>query len=127
MKPLRIVHMASLARSGETLLLRTLAAHPALQVVHDLHPTNSAEETRLFQLLRVWPQATLPRDAAPQLRPGTEVLLIKQGVFTLRGPFAGFGLLRNPYATFCSLWSYDAKLAGETPGVAGNLLHWQQR
>lgn len=123
---LRVVHMASLARSGETLLLRTLSAHPAIQVVHDLHPGNSADETRLFQLLRVWPRPTLPREAAPSAGPA-EVLLIKQGVFTLRGPFAGFGLLRNPYATFCSLWSYDAKLAGGRPDAASNLRFWQQR
>jgi len=123
---LRVVHMASLARSGETLMLRTLAAHPAVHVVHDLHPTNSDAETKLFQLLRVWPLATLPRWQA-SVAPGVQVLLVKQGVYAMRGPFQGFGLLRNPYAAFSSLWSYDAKLAGETPGAAINLHHWQQR
>jgi len=32
----RIVHIASMARSGETLLLRTLAAHPRIHIVHNL-------------------------------------------------------------------------------------------
>ena len=130
---LRIVHLASLARSGETLMLRTLAAHPALHVVHDLHPTNSEAETRLFQLLRVWPEPVLPRwQIDRHLAPGgvpalASVLLIKQGVFAPRGPFQGVGLLRNPYASFCSLWSYDAKLAGCRPDAAINLQHWHER
>ncbi len=130
---LRIVHMASLARSGETLLLRTLSAHPLVHVVHDLHPANSEAETRLFKLLRVWPAASLPRwqidqHIAPRsVAPGAEVLLIKQGVFAMAGPFSGFGLVRNPYASFCSLWSYDARLAGQVPSDALNRQHWQQR
>ncbi len=118
--------MASLARSGETLMLRTLSAHPAVHVVHDLHPTNTEHEARLFALLRVWPLPTLPR-AAAGVTDSSEVLLVKQGVFSMRGPFMGFGLLRNPYATFASLWSYDARLAGEAPDAATNLRHWRQR
>lgn len=123
---LRVVHMASLARSGETLMLRTLAAHPAVHVVHDLHPTNTKQETRLFALLRVWPLPTLPR-AAADVAARSQVLLVKQGVFAMRGAFTGFGLLRNPYASFASLWSYDARLAGAEPDAATNLRHWRQR
>lgn len=127
---LRIAHMASLARSGETMLLRALAAHPRVHVVHDLRATNSDAETRLYRLLRAWPLATLPRSAIAEAGIGdvpadAELLLLKQGVFTPRWPVAGFGLIRNPYAVFCSLWSYDAKLRGQTPDAATNQAHWQ--
>lgn len=127
---LRIVHLASLARSGETMLLRTLSAHPQVHVVHDLHDHNTELETRLFRLLRVWPGDTLPRwqlDAhlAPRaLAAAKTVLLIKQGVFAPRHRFAGFGLVRNPYAAFCSLWSYDARGAGHEPSTALNERYW---
>lgn len=120
----RIAHMASLARSGETLVLRTLAAHPAVHVVHDLYAGNTPKETRLFQLLRVWPLEELPRAAAEV---SAELLLVKQGVFAHRAPYRGFGLVRNPYAVFCSLWNYDARLAGQRPTPAVNLQHWHER
>lgn len=131
--PLRVVHLGALARSGETLLLRTLAAHPQVHVVHDLHAVNEAPDQALYRLLRVWPAATVPRwqvDAhvAPGRVPAAaQVLLLKQGVFAPRHPVAGFALLRNPYAVFCSLWSYDALLAGETPSTALNAAYWRTR
>lgn len=127
---LRIVHLASLARCGETLVQRALSAHPAVHVVFDLHEPNTAAQMRLFQLLRVWPGDTLPRAQLERLLPGEvapqcEVLLIKQGIFAVRHAAAGFGLLRNPYASFCSLWHYDAKLAGRKADAATNLHHWR--
>lgn len=130
---LRIVHFASLARSGETMLLRALDAHPQVHVVHDLRAINTDDEQRLYRLLRVWPLPTLPRAALDaQIAPGhvaTErrVLLLKQGVFAPRHRAPGFGLIRNPYAVFCSLWSYDARLAGQVPTPALNLHHWLER
>lgn len=130
---LRIAHLASLARSGETMVLRALDAHPAVHVVHDLHAINSEADQALYRLLRVWPAAHLPRwqldrHIAPGLvAPGRSVLLLKQGVFAPRHAVAGFGLVRNPYAVFCSLWHYDARLAGQTPTPALNLHHWRER
>lgn len=127
---LRIAHMASLARSGETMLLRALQAHPQVHVVHDLRATNTDAEHRLYRLLRSWPLATLPRAALAEAGIGdvpadASVLLLKQGVFTPRWPVAGFGLIRNPYAVFCSLWRYDAKLHGQDADAATHLHHWQ--
>lgn len=52
---LQTLQFGSMARSGETLFLRTLAAHPQVHVVHDLGPTNTTAETRLFNLLRLRP------------------------------------------------------------------------
>lgn len=132
-EPLRIVHLGALARSGETLLLRTLAAHPRVHVVHDLHQINEAPDLALYRLLRVWPAATVPRwqveqHVAPgRVSPQARVLLLKQGVFAPRQPAAGFALVRNPHAVFSSLWSYDALLAGQTPTAALNAHHWRTR
>ncbi len=128
---LRIVQMASMARSGETLVLRTFNAHPLVHVVHDLRPGNTSAELRLFNLLRVWPGNSLPRwQLDEHVVPGaidarTRVLLIKQGVFAPRHDFDGFGLVRNPYASFSSLWSYDARQAGRGPDAALNALNWR--
>jgi hypothetical protein len=130
---IRIAHMASMARSGETLMQRAFIGHPAVHVVHDVHPTNDEHETRLFQLLRVWPRPELPRwqleqHLAPgRVAAGTQVLLIKQGVFAMRSPFNGFALVRNPYASFCSLWHYDARLAGVKAEQALNERNWRLR
>lgn len=130
---LRVVTLASLARSGETVLLRALAAHPQVHVVHDLYAANDEIEQRLYGLLRVWPLPTLPRAELDQhLAPGAvspeaRVLLLKQGVFSPRHRAEGFGLIRNPYAVFCSLWSYDAKLEGLPPTPARNLQNWRTR
>jgi Sulfotransferase family len=127
-EPLRVVHLASLARSGETLVQRALAVHPQVQVVFDLLEPNSPQQLKLFELLRVWPGETLPRwQFERQVAPQTTVLLLKQGIFTPRHRAAGFGLLRNPYAAFVSLWHYEARRLGERGADAvRNLLLWRQ-
>lgn len=127
---LQIVHLASLARSGETLMQRTLSAHPRVHVVFDLYEPNTAAQIRLSQLLRVWPETKVPRAQIDRLLPGevapsADVLLVKQGIFATRHPTVGFGLLRNPYASFCSLWHYDARIAGRPADAAANLHHWR--
>jgi hypothetical protein len=126
--PLRIAHLASFARCGETLVQRALSAHPQVQVVFDLHEPNTPAQERLFELLRVWPLDTVPRwQLAEHLRPGTSVLLLKQGIFEPRHRPHGFGLLRNPYAAFVSLWHYEARRLGEAADPARNLQHWRTR
>lgn len=127
---LRIVHLASLARSGETLVLRALAAHPQVHVVHDLRAINTEADQALYRLLRVWPLPAVPRSQVEallgpgRLKPGCDLLVLKQGVFAPRHRPPGFALLRNPYAVFCSLWSYDARRLGETPTAELNRRHW---
>jgi Sulfotransferase family len=126
--PLRIVHLASLARSGETLVQRAFAAHPQVQVVFDLLEPNSPQQMKLFELLRVWPDATLPRwQFDGPIPPRTTVLLLKQGIFMPRHRAPGFGLLRNPYATFVSLWRYESRRLGEHGADASrNLELWRR-
>jgi hypothetical protein len=107
---------------------RALAVHPQVQVVFDLLEPNSPQQLKLFELLRVWPGETLPRwQFERQVAPQTTVLLLKQGIFTPRHRAAGFGLLRNPYAAFVSLWHYEARRLGERGADAvRNLLLWRQ-
>ncbi|MFZ2991215.1 hypothetical protein [Ideonella sp.] len=125
---LRVVQLGSMARSGETLFLRTCAVHPQVQVVHDLHAGNTAAEVALFKLLRVWPANRVPRAEAQRLlgnalKPGATHLLLKQGVFNPRHAWRGVALIRNPYAMFTSLWTYDA---GRQGSDAQHLQNWQQ-
>lgn len=124
----RIVQLASVARSGETLFLRQFSAHPRVHVVHDLLPGNTDAETRLFQLLRVWPARRIPRAAVHALTgplpAGTSHLLLKQGVFTPLHAWRGLVLLRNPYAVFSSLWTYDARMKRLPDDAALHAHHW---
>lgn len=124
--PLRVVHLASYARCGETLVQRALSAHPQVEVVFDLHEPNSPAQQRLFELLRVWPRPTLPRwQFDGRIGPDKTVLLLKQGIFEPRHRPQGFGLLRNPYAAYVSLWYYEARRRGERADPARNLAHWR--
>ncbi len=130
--PLRIVHLASFARCGETLVQRALSAHPQVQVVFDLYEPNTPAQQRLFELLRVWPLDVLPRwqlaeAVGAPVADEVTVLLLKQGIFEPRHRPQGFGLLRNPYAAFVSLWHYEARRLGEAADAARNLHHWRTR
>lgn len=127
---LRIVHLASLARCGETLVQRALGAHPQVHVVFDLLEPNRPQDLRLFHFLRVWGADSVPRWQIDQLiapgvvPPHKSVLLLKQGIFQPPHRPDAFGLLRNPYASFCSLWRYDAQLAGRPADADVNRRHW---
>ena len=46
----RMLH--SFSRSGETMLLRALAAHPMIHVVHDLAASNTPVEQQLASRIR---------------------------------------------------------------------------
>jgi hypothetical protein len=114
----RVVHVASMARSGETMVLRALAAHPRVHVVHNLARQDSPEETRLFHGLKAHDAPTIPAShplVAPlSLSPGV-VLVLKQGTWEHAAPFAGFVLARNPVAIYASLRAYDARACGGDP------------
>lgn len=129
---LQIRQLGSMARSGETLFLRSFAAHPQVHVVHDLLPTNTAAETRLFSLLRLWPANEIDRAPVEQLLgqplPASVThLLLKQGVFQPVHDWQGVVLLRNPYAVFSSLWRFDAQLAGQRDDPVLQAAYWRAR
>jgi hypothetical protein len=112
--------MAGMARSGETLMLRTLAAHPQVHVVHNLAHQDSPEELELFRFLMHYDRPAIaaghPLIARLGLRPD-QVLLLKQGVWEHRHPFNGFILARNPVSIYASLLRYDVPRAGADPAA----------
>lgn len=115
---LKIFHMASMARSGETLLQRHIQAHPQVLVTHNLKEEDAGDELRLFRHLKRSPRLSI--SASSRLLRSFDtgkktVLFLKQGVWEHRFPFRGFVLARNPLAIFASLWTYDLKEKGGSP------------
>lgn len=104
----KILFMGSFARSGETLLLRCLHAHPALHVVHQINEHDRPEDIALFQFLTTYPHTSIAHDhpliQRARIAPGT-VLIVKYAVWTHAHPFQGFVLARNPFSVIKSLES----------------------
>lgn len=131
MPQIPIYHMASMARSGETLVLKYLSRHPKLKIVHNLKAVDEDYEKALFKFLKTWPEKSLdlqhPLLAPYELEPG-QALVLKQGVWRHRFPFDGFILVRNPLSIYASLRTYDAepgKPLDETyPVMSGRLRKW---
>lgn len=107
-----IFHIASMARCGETVLLRSLASHSRIHVVHNLGEREEAHSLRLFEYLKHY-RKTKIRCLHPYVRPynvlSDDVLVLKQGVWEHRFPFRGIILSRNPVSVYASLRNYDAQ------------------
>jgi len=110
-KKLKIIHMASLARSGETLLLRCLNAHKRIHVVHNLKSKDSNIEQDLFEFLKGYEEKYISQKhkmlSGINLE-GKDILLLKQGVWNHKYDFDGFILARNPVSVYSSLLTYDS-------------------
>lgn len=104
----RVVHMASLARSGETLMLRTLGAHSRIHIAAQL--IDSPESEKRLRFFMDWPDQTIPCHheilSGLDVRDG-DLILVKQGIWEHRWPFNGFVLARNPVSVYASLLAYD--------------------
>lgn len=115
-----IFHVASLARSGETMLLRCLSQHSRLQVVHNLSAQDSADELKLFEFLQSY-EPTRISSRHPLVRPyklkRRQALVLKQAVWKHAFNFEGIVLARQPVACFASLKAYDSRHNG---------LSWQE-
>ncbi|MDY0106263.1 MAG: hypothetical protein RBS27_06290 [Giesbergeria sp.] len=101
--------MGSFARSGETLLLRCLHAHPALHVVHQISEHDRPEDVALFQFLTTYPHTSIAHDHPLIQRAGIapgKVLIVKYAVWIHAHPFNGFVLARNPLSVAKSLDGY---------------------
>jgi hypothetical protein len=102
-----VFHMSSFSRSGETLLLRCLAAHPDIEVVHQIAAHDTAEDTALFEHLAAraepWIERDDPHVAHRRLGPRS-VLLLKNAVWIHPHPRAGFTLVRNPFSVVRSAY-----------------------
>lgn len=106
---LPIHHMASCARSGETLVLKTMSAHPDVYVPMNLSKEENLGGTRLVREIRETGARNLRKDRLTDLGVQTEasVILVKQGVWEHPTQFSGFVLVRNPVAVYASLKTYD--------------------
>jgi len=105
-----IYHMASMARSGETLLLKILNSHSQINVVHNLEEKDSSEEEKAFNYLKGYSLKHISRTNKfikyLNLEKG-QVILLKQGVWQHPYSFNGFILSRNPISIYASLKTYD--------------------
>lgn len=108
----KIYHMASMARSGETLMLKIFAVHPQIKVIHNLEKNDNKNSLKAFEYLKTYKHQSISRNhkiiKPYELKKGDK-LLIKQGVWRHRYPFKGFVLSRNPISIYSSLKSYDKK------------------
>jgi len=112
-----VFHLASMARSGETLLLRSLNSHSRIHVAHNLQQSDNEKEEQLFRYLMQC-KATSVRSGNPRLehldiRRG-QVIVLKQSVWEHQYPFNGFLLARNPVSIYSSLKYYDEPGQQET-------------
>lgn len=96
-------YMASMARCGETLLLRCLDAHSRVTAVG--HGFVEFDRARL-----------------PEWEADDRVYVVKQGTWEERGPFRGFVLVRNPLAVYRSLRDFESRGGGG--GVQARLQRW---
>lgn len=107
----KILFMGSFARSGETLLLRCLQAHPALHVVHQINEHDRPADIALFEFLKTYPHTSIAHDhpiiQGARIAPG-KILIVKYAVWIHPHPFQGFVLARNPFSIARSLATYAA-------------------
>ena len=107
-----IIHVASMARSGETLLLRCLNSHSDLQVVHNLSQVDKQHEVEFFEFLQDYRPKQISANhplVKPYCLQRGQRFVLKQAVWKHKYPFQGFVLVRNPIACFASLKVYDCK------------------
>jgi len=92
--------MSSFSRSGETLMLRCLSAHPDIHIVHNLvAPPESEECFDLFRLIQAREETTIPSDHPKVIAAGAsdkKVLVVKNAIWEHKYPYNGFVLARNP-------------------------------
>jgi hypothetical protein len=117
-----IFHIASIARSGETILMRNLSAHPNVKIVHNFRSFDTFTEQKMYKSLKKRARTEISRFnlfALPYKLNRGDVLVLKQGVWKHPYAFKGFILARNPLSIFSSLRSYDEKYydisVGKTP------------
>ena len=127
-----VFHVASMARSGETVLLRSLDAHSRIRVVHNLRSHDTQNQQALFEHLQRHEPQTIRIDhellRGSGIRPD-HALVLKQGVWEHPAPFRGVVLARNPASIYASLRTYDVAEHGDDLDAnwrfnEERLLHW---
>jgi len=109
---IRIEHLASHARAGETMLLRAFSRHPRVHVpLHveqkdDPDSLRFATEVQSLEMQNLHPGHWFAR--AKGLKAG-QVILLKQGTWEPRKPFSGVVLVRNPTSFVQSMLEYNRR------------------
>lgn len=100
-----IYQMTSFSRSGETLILRCLDAHPDLHVVHQIKAPDEKNDFKLFRYLQRYPHQKISADEpvvkAVNPSPGAH-LVVKNAVWCHGYPYKGIALVRNPFSVYRS-------------------------
>lgn len=105
MKNIPIFHMSSFSRSGETLMLRCLNAHPLIHVAHQILSPDSKEDFKLFRFLQRYEADSIPSDNEFVLQAkvsDNSVLVVKNAVWCHAYSYKGFALVRNPFSVYRS-------------------------
>ncbi|MDI5885846.1 hypothetical protein ACFO0O_06550 [Cobetia amphilecti] len=105
MKNIPIFHMSSFSRSGETLMLRCLNAHPLIHVAHQILSPDSKEDFKLFRYLQRYEEDSISseNEMVMQARvPSGSVIVVKNAVWCHQYPYKGFALVRNPFSVYRS-------------------------
>lgn len=93
--------MASFSRSGETVVLRALNAHPRIHVVHQIQRPDERTAIKLAKTLGTFAETSIshthPAVLAAKVPQGASILL-KNATWSHSFPFKGFVLVRNPFA-----------------------------
>lgn len=114
MHTLSVRMLQSFSRSGETMLLRALAAHPMIHVVHDLAATNTANEQKLASRIRFDGETEIPADdpvlEGREYPPGS-IVVLKNAIWTPRFPVESFVLARNPFSVILSIGGFAEREA----------------
>lgn len=101
----RIMHMASIARAGETMISRCLNAHSKLQVLNEITDNETPKAKKLFKKLSRFEGESISveelKKSGVDIPPGNTIVL-KQGTWEHKYPFSGFILTRNPASVYAS-------------------------
>ena len=131
-----IFHVASMARSGETVFLRCLAAHPKICNLVNVEVEEQDEKLQLCQYLQQYRHSRISYDHPLVKRLNLEqqkLVLVKQGTWEHKYPFNGLVLVRNPISIYASLISYGLKGKNaeielqkrkQNAGSSKNFLRW---
>ena len=126
-----LIMMTSFARSGETMMLRALNAHPRIEVVSQiLEADERHEDSRLFEALQDYPDFVLRR-ANPLLAHrnvgADSIVIVKHGIWTHRWPHLDFVLVRNPFSIVKSLRQYAIDNREDEPHRRNRLARWARK
>jgi hypothetical protein len=114
-----VFHLASLARCGQTLMLKLLAAHPRIHVPLQIVEEQDPVDTMFVRRVQEGLDSLSPGDEYARLRKldDSTIIVVKQGVWEHRHPFRGFALVRNPYSVIASLLEFNRRHEGLRPAL----------